>query len=309
MAERRWWWRAGQWILAIGVVTLATRYLAGQWTALQGQAIVWHVSVGWLLAGAAITWGGYAALIEAWRRVVVSQRQRLSFGDAARITQVSNLGKYIPGKVWAIAGAAYLAQGAGVAPAAAVASAVVLQALALASGVVLVALLAPGLRAALPAGFPVAAAALGAAALAGVAALTSRRMMSRLQRVLPASVPPLEPVRPGVMAVAFVVNVAAWGAYGAAFQCLARGLVPEASVGWALATSVFTASYLVGLVAAIAPGGVGVRESMFVVLLAGPLGVKLAGALALASRVMLTITELGAAVPFLIIGKKRGDHR
>jgi hypothetical protein len=309
VAERRWWWRAGQWLLALGVLTLATRYLAGQWTALRGQSITWRVSIGWLLASAGITWVAYAALIEAWRRVVVSQRQTLSYGDAARITQVSNLGKYVPGKVWAIAGAAYMAQGVGVTPAAAIASAVVLQALALASGVVLVALLAPGLRAALPGGFPVAAAALGVAALVGVAALTSRRMLTALQRLLPASVPPLEPIRLGVMALAFAVNVAAWGAYGAAFQCLVRGLVPDATVGWALATSVFTASYLVGLVAAIAPGGVGVRESMFVVLLAGPLGVKLAGALALASRVMLTITELGAAVPFLIMGKRQGDRR
>ncbi|MGH7536840.1 MAG: hypothetical protein ACREMG_14850, partial [Gemmatimonadales bacterium] len=51
--------------------------------------------------------------------------------------------------------------------------------------------------------------------------------------------------------------------------------------------------------ALLAPGGLGVREGVFILMLQGPLGIRAATALALASRLLLTLTELGAAAPFL----------
>jgi len=303
MTERRWWWRAAQVALALLVVGLAARKLALNWAALQRQEIQWELQPGWLLAAAAITWAAYALLVEAWRRVVVSMGQRLGYRDAARICMVSNLGKYIPGKVWAIAGNALLAQQAGVDATASVAAALVLQALALASGVTLVGILGPATLRAYGTGYVAVTVILGALAVLGVLALTSGRLLGMLRRVLPAAMPTLTPVPLGVMLAAFAANVCAWAAYGLAFVCLARGLTPDAALTWSQASTVFTISYLVGLVALFAPGGVGPRESLFVVLLTGPLGPKLAVVLALASRVLLTITELGAAAPFLLVRK------
>jgi hypothetical protein len=53
-----------------------------------------------------------------------------------------------------------------------------------------------------------------------------------------------------------------------------------------------------------------VRESVFILMLQGPVGPAAAAALALASRVLLTITEFGAAVPFLAFprGRPRVAH-
>ena len=308
MPDRRVWWRVVQSVGGVLLVVLAIRSLSRNWNDLRSQSIDWHIDPVWIGLSLVITWGAYAALIEAWRRVVVSLQQRLGYWDAARITMVSNLGKYVPGKVWAVAGAAYLAQQVGVTKTAAVASAVVLQALALASGVLLVALLAPGLNG-VPAAYVAGGAVLGAAAIGGVAVLCSRRALDAIQRRLPASIPRLDPIAPGVMLAALGVNAFAWCAYGFAFVALTRGVLPAASLPWTLATSVFTTSYLIGLLAAFAPGGLGVRESMFVLLLGGPLGVKVAGGLALATRVTLTIAELGAAVPFLLIRTSRGAPR
>lgn len=303
MAERRWWWRAAQVGLALLVVGLAVRKLALNWAELRSQSINWEFHVEWVLAAAAITWAAYALLVEAWRRVVVSMGQRLGYRDAARIAMVSNLGKYIPGKVWAIAGNALLAQQAGVDATASVAAAMVLQALALASGVTLVGVLGLATLRAYGTGYVVATVTLGVLAILGVLALTSGRLLRLLRRVLPAAIPALRPVPLGVMLAAFGANVCAWAVYGLAFVWLARGLTPDAVLTWSQASTVFTISYLVGLVALFAPGGVGPRESLFVVLLTGPLGPKLAVALALASRVLLTITELGAAAPFLLVRK------
>jgi hypothetical protein len=303
VSARGVWWRVAQIALALVVVGIAVRKLATNWTELRAQDIVWSVRPLALVASVLIVWSAYALLIEAWRRVVVSMQQRLAYGDAARICMVSNLGKYIPGKVWAIAGNAVLAQRAGVEPHAAVAAAILNQALAIGSGVILVSVLSPAALRAYGNGYVVATLVLGAVAIIAVLTLTSSRALRLLQRVLPGSIPPLVPVSRGVMLGSLAVNALAWVGYGIAFLVLARGLTPDASLGWSQATTVFTISYLVGLVALFAPGGVGVRESAFTLLLAPPLGLKLAVALALATRVLLTVTELGAAAPFFLAPK------
>jgi hypothetical protein len=100
-------------------------------------------------------------------------------------------------------------------------------------------------------------------------------------------------------------NTLAWLGYGLAFYLFARGLLPASGLTPRLAIAVFTASYLAGFLALFAPGGIGVREGLFILMLQGPLGISAATALALASRVWLTIAELGSAVPFLAFGRSK----
>ena len=57
---------------------------------------------------------------------------------------------------------------------------------------------------------------------------------------------------------------------------------------------------LVGFVALFAPGGLGHRESVFLLMLAGDIGLKPAAGLALASRLLLTGTEVLPTIPFLL---------
>jgi uncharacterized membrane protein YbhN (UPF0104 family) len=102
-----------------------------------------------------------------------------------------------------------------------------------------------------------------------------------------------------------VANAVAWIGYGAALWCLARGLLPQSGLRLQASVAVFTASYLAGFLALFAPGGLGVREGLFILMLQGPLGIGAATALALASRLLLTITEFGAAVPFLVLPQGR----
>jgi hypothetical protein len=48
-----------------------------------------------------------------------------------------------------------------------------------------------------------------------------------------------------------------------------------------------------------------VREGLFILMLQQPLGVAAATFLALASRLLLTVAELGAAVPFLAFPRRQ----
>lgn len=299
------WIQVIQWIAGLAVIGFAARSLIRNWDQLRAQPLEWRLEASWLVLAAVLVWLMYAILIAGWRVMLTAWGQRLAPWSAARIWTVSNLGKYLPGKVWAIAGMAVLAQRAGIAPGAALGSAVILQALSIGTGAVVAGLTGAGaLGAAHPGALPILGA-LVAASAAAIALLLWPPVARRLLRVtLPEGAPPVAPPVPAV-AFGIAVNCLAWLGYGAALWCLARGLLPQADLGLLTSVAVFTASYLTGFLALFAPGGLGVREGMFILMLQGPLGLGAATALALASRVLLTITELGAAAPFLAFPKER----
>ncbi len=299
MALRRFW-RVLQFGAGALLVGVAVRTVLLNWESLKAEPVAWQLSPGWLVASVLVVFSSYAVLIEAWRRVVLSMREKLAFFTAARIWFLASLGKYVPGKVWAVAGAAVLAQRAGVDPAVAVAGALVVQVLALASGAAVVALTVPEAFQMVGQGATPLAAAVILLSVVGVGALTSQPLLDRIGRLLPASWPRLRAIAPGMVAAAFLANALAWTGYGAALLLLARGLLPEVSLSLPRAIGVFTCSYLVGFIALFAPGGLGPRESVFLLMLAGDIGLKPAAALALASRLLLTGTEVLPAVPLLL---------
>ena len=301
------WLRAAQWIVGAAIVILAARTLVRNWEELRSQPLDWRIEPAWLVLSAVVVWLMYALLIVAWRTMLASWGQHLDGWSAARIWTVSSLGKYLPGKVWAVAGMALMSQRAGIAPWAATGSAVVLQVLAIGSGAAVAGLTG---RRALESAHPgagLALAALVAASLVGVGLLLWPPFLRRLLRLAAPGADTRD--APGNFGIFFGVaaNLVAWLGYGAALWLLARGLLPSAGLAPGLAVAVFTASYLAGFLALFAPGGLGVREGLFILMLQGPLGIGAATALAVASRVLLTITELGAAVPFLVspLGRPR----
>ena len=293
-------WRAAQWVLGAAVIVLAVRALAKNWADLRNQPLVLEPRPLYLLASLVITWAMYAMLIAAWRAMLVSWGQRLDPWTAARIWIVSNLGKYIPGKVWALAGMTVMSQRAGVAPWAAAASAVVLQAVGIGTGAAVVgAAGAVALEAARP-GSRAALQLLMVGSAVAVALVLWPPVARRLLRLAGVEAASARPPAASAVLLGIVTGILAWLGYGVALVCLARGILPEARLDLATATGAFTASYLAGLLALIAPGGIGVREGVMILLLQAPLGVGAATMLALASRVLLTVAELGAAMPFLL---------
>jgi hypothetical protein len=293
----------------LAIVGFAARSLIRNWDQLRAQPLEWSVRPGWILLSAVVVWLMYALLIAAWRRMLTGWGKGLDLWSAARIWTVSSLGKYLPGKVWAVAGMAVMAQRAGIGAGPATGSAVILQVLAIGTGAAVVGLTGWGtLRAAYP-GAAMGLAGLLSASVAGIGLLLWPGFVTRVLRL---AAPDAAPVTPPVAAVAFgiVANVTAWLGYGVALWLLARGLLPRAGLGLLPAIAVFTASYLAGFLALFAPGGIGVREGVFILMLQGPLGIGAASALAVASRLLLTVTELGAAVPFLVFprGRPRAAH-
>lgn len=301
------WLRLAGWALAAAVAVFAVREVMRQWHALVTQPVVWQLRPLYIVAAVALVLLNYVVLIQAWRIMLHGWQQDLPFMGSVRIWLVSSLGKYVPGKVWAVAGMAMMAQRAGVAAWAATASAVVLQALAIGTGAAVTGVAGSARLQAEAPWVRIALVGLIVTSAVGLACLLWPPVTRRLLRLARVSAPPER--SPGVAAITagLVANIVAWLGYGLSLWLLAHGLFDVPGLPLQLAISAFAASYVSGLLALFAPGGIGVREIVFFVMLDGLVGPGVAGALAIASRLLLTLTEIGAAVPFLVL--QRGERR
>lgn len=295
MRDRRWG------LLGIAATALVAvfvwRTFAANWSEFRSAPVELTLRPGWIVLSAVLVWAMYGVLIAAWRGVLASWGRSLPPWEAARIWALSSLGKYVPGKIWAVAGMAVMARQAGVEAWAATGAAILMQVLAVGTGTLVVALAGTATLEAAHPGARAVLLLLAIASAAGIGVMLWPPVARRLLRSAGdagAAAP-----GPGTMALAITANVTAWVGYGVALWCLARGVLGPVALPLGAAVGAFAASYLAGLLALFAPGGLVVREALFIVLLQPVLGLPNATALALASRLLLTITEVGVALPFL----------
>jgi uncharacterized membrane protein YbhN (UPF0104 family) len=290
-----------QWVFAAAVVWYAARSLRGQWDAAASRLVRTDPGWGWIIAATLVVLLTYVLLIETWRKVVVASDERLSFPDAARIWFVSNLGKYIPGKVWSIGAMTLMARQTGVTALVAGGSSIVVQLVSLAAGLAIVLVAGTQLI-----DRPVLAGILGIAVVAGIAAITvfARPVAGKIAAATGREMGAIS-ISGRTFALATLRSGAAWIAYGVAFQLFVMGVLGEAGGATLSYIAVYAASYIIGFIALFAPGGVIVRESAMV---AGMLRLGLAGeadalVVALTSRIWLTVTELLPGLVYLALGK------
>lgn len=291
------WFRWARGLLGLAIIGYAIRFLVRNWETVRSAPLEWQLRPVPILASVALIVATYGLLVESWRQMVIGWGVPLRFWPAARVWVLSSMGKYLPGKVWAIAGMAVLGKEEGVPGWIATASAIVLQIVSIGTGALVVAFTGsrvleqanPGTRVAL----------LGLIALA-VGSLAVLLWPAALTAILGRFVgkgtltPRLGPVLIGVGA-----NAAAWLLYGVALYWLAAGVFPTARLSLVEAIGAFTASYLAGFLFLLAPGGFGVREMVFVLVTQSSLGPIHALALAGVSRLGMTAADLLAAAPFL----------
>lgn len=278
-----------QGLVTLAVVAFVGRALVRNWDQFRSLHVTLTIGPGWIAASVLMVFLTYIMQVESWRRILAGWGQRLGFRAAARVWSLANLGRYVPGKVWSVAGLVVLAQQAGVDAGPAAASAFVLQAISLGTGAAVVAAVAPGSAP------PLRLAAAGLAAVLTIVVLVWPPTARRLGRLVTATAP-LEPLRPTAVFTGAVLTVLSWGTYGAAFWMLTRGLVPETPLPLTAAIGAFTLGYILGVLALFAPGGVGVRELVLIGLLAPFLGSGGAVAVSVASRLVLTVLEATAAL-------------
>ncbi len=216
-----------------------------------------------------------------------------SGGAAAAATWLmSNLGKYIPGKIFMFAGRVELGRRTGVRPAVSVSAMVFEHVMLLIAAMPWVLwLVARGLDLGVDLDLWIVAAALVLIFVVAVRPALVVATVNRLLRAVNRS--PLTEV-PKVLDSAKLLGLysVAWAVYGAA------GLAVLAAVGRGGAISpgdgiaAFVSAWLVGFASLLTPGGLGVREGVLVLLLASAMPTPAAIVVALVSRLSWTVVEL-----------------
>jgi hypothetical protein len=110
----------------------------------------------------------------------------------------------------------------------------------------------------------------------------------------------VRPAEPEALGAAMFANLIAWAGFGMAVRLLGLGVLNGVELPWALATGAYAAGWVSGAVFRFLPGGLGVREGVFFILVKGSIGPGPALALAVVTRVALVVTEMILATPSLV---------
>jgi uncharacterized membrane protein YbhN (UPF0104 family) len=307
-APRRRAFLAAQFIAAALLLFYVGRKFAGQWEEFRAEPLPNDPQWGSLLLSCAIVLATYAMLVQVWRALMAGAGSRLSFWRAAEIWSISNLWRYVPGKVWSIGAMSVMAHRAQV-PAEAAASASILGVvLNIMTGIALSMLLAWRWLGAYSAGAQSAAVLLLIVGILSLLALPYAlpRLSALAAKALGRDVA-LQPPPQWALALAVAGNILSWALYGLAFSIFAHGMLGvSAGATWQY-IAVFTASYVIGYIILIAPGGLGPREvAMYQLLTSMSLATpKEAALLTVASRIWLTVLEIVPGLLFMLSASMR----
>lgn len=249
--------------------------------------------IGWgpLAGSAVLAVLGTVVLLGLWVSVLRGLGATVPMGEAWRVFFLSQLGKYLPGLVWPALAQMEAGRRWGVRRSVMLTGNLLMIAVLTASGVVVGLLLLPGsIGLAGAAGWI--AWVLAAALL--VVCLWPRLLTEVVDRafVLFRREPPRLATSPRDMTVSFAWALATWLLYGAHVWVLVHSVGGSGVDAWVAATGGIALGWALGLVAVLAPAGVGVRDAILVGVLSPLVGRSPALAVALASRGLLALTDV-----------------
>lgn len=246
----------------------------------------------------------------AWGRVVSGFGHTLGVGQSFRILNLSNLGRYIPGKIWQVFGMLYLAKQKKIPEEHAVASFVIYQMFTIPASLLVWVLAAQFESALLIDKFKImgtgSAYALGGLGLLGCMILifypkpflkSANYLLKKLGR--PVAIFDLDK---SVALQAFVGYFVGWIVFGLAFWVLLVSVMGQAAPPAITAIGLYNVAYQIGYLALFAPGGLGPRELIIGMLLQPFVG-PIAPALALVARLWSILIDSSAAAAALGIKK------
>lgn len=264
------------------------------------QAFNWSFDPVLMTLSCLIFFIAYAFLPWIWRKILYYMGYELNFGDAWDMYYIGNLGRYIPGKVWTIAGMAYMGGKVGIPAHIAGASAVFAQAYSLLSSFVffVIFLIFNGayftrFR------FLLIVPVVTCMAVVFIFPKNLKFVLNIVLRRLGKA-----PVNIGISTFSALKTVlfycVSWVLFGCAFWCFVSAVAGSGKVDPFFAAGVYAIAYVTGFIAFFVPGGFGIREGMMVILLSNVMPVGVAVIIAGLSRLLVTIIEIAAVAVVLL---------
>lgn len=288
--------RSGQLGLTVLVTWLIVRRVGVGFEDLRNlDASTWSPDLLLLTASSVLLLTSYFVSAAIWGRIVTDLGgPRIPAHQAVRLFMIANLGRYIPGKVWQIAGLAALAKGRGVPAVTATGAAI------LGQGIALVAASAIGVLALLTSPAPFDRFGLGVAAVIAAGTLVAAipgvftGLAGAWFKIAKTEAPE------GLGAVhglrwlwLYALN---WGMYALSFWILTLSFGLEGAL--VPVASAFAAAYVIGYAMVFAPAGLGPREGFLIAFLTPHFGIAPSSVIAIVARIWTTAVEVVPAGVF-----------
>ena len=294
--KRRLLTTAIRWIVVAGLLGLVIRVLVINLPDLDRQAVV--LQPGWLATSCILLCLYYFILAGCWHGITVANQTALPAADGILAYFYSLLGKYIPGRVGLILGRLYLYKRGARQVKDVVVSLMLETTLQILSGALVILITmasAPG---------PMHRYRAAVWALVAVMALASsprviQVILNRITRWLrrdPVKVSMRSWQSSGILLL-YVVDCFI---LGAAFFAFVRGIAPVESAHFLYLNGAILLAGLAGVLSLFAPGGLGVREGVLLLLLQAIMPTGLAVVIVLATRCWTTVIELAAFLASLL---------
>ncbi|MGF7123348.1 lysylphosphatidylglycerol synthase transmembrane domain-containing protein [Rhodococcus sp. BE178] len=287
-------------VVTVAIVVAIGFAVKSQWTEVRGTI---HDLSWWsLVASTVFIFLGMGAAVRAWQHTLGALEQPIPAFDAARCYLVGQLGKYLPGSVWAFVLQTELARRAGVSGAAAFITVLVTVGLSTTSAL-LVGLL--GLPALFQIGTPAAVAVIALVPIALICAYPPvlTRLVNIALKVLRRA-PLQRPLTMHKIGLALIWCSVSWVAYGVHLWILASTFGGFGTDRLIASIGAIALAMCAGVLVFVVPSGIGVREAVIVAALAPVADSGTALALALTSRLLFTLCEVLAGTVAALAGNR-----
>jgi len=277
-----------KWVAAVVALAFLVWSIARQWDDIARDFV--RLDAGTIVLGVAATIVALVANMLSWRAMMSASGFRVRLAAASSIFFVGQLGKYIPGGVWSIAAQAELGRAHGLqrtgSAVAALASMLVSMVTAAVVGIVAVLLASSTGFATFWWLIPL--------IVVGLVCLTPPvlgRLISVAFRILRRPAQDTTLTWTGTV-MSLVWSLVMWLAYGVQATLVLRVFGADSPTLFPVAVGAYAVAWLVGFVVVIAPAGIGPREGILVLLLGSVAGGSAPLALAVISRVFMTIGDV-----------------
>jgi glycosyltransferase 2 family protein len=245
---------------------------------------------------------GSACMMLAWRAILADLGSPLPTRIAGRINFTSNLGKYVPGAVWAFAAQVELGHDYQVPRRRSFASVVVSLAITVGVGLGLALVTLPAASPDIARHYWWALAVLPLV-IAALCPPVLGVLLDRLLAVLHRAPLDRRPSLPG-LAKAVAWNLVGWLMLGLQVWILLPGITGLHGRTLLLCTGGYALAFSVGLMLVVLPSGIGARDLILIAALATLLPYGSASAIAIMTRLGTTVTDLGLGVVGIALGRR-----
>jgi uncharacterized membrane protein YbhN (UPF0104 family) len=140
--------------------------------------------------------------------------------------------------------------------------------------------------------------------------LYSPKKLIKIYKLLTNKILEIVPLKTrNIIYIAFLY-ILQWALVGLGIWCLIYSVTPTEYVNLLQIVGIFAISWVIGFIILITPSGIGVRESVLIILLSSIISIELAAIISILSRILFTLGELlhfGISLPIKIPDNKKDN--